>query len=127
MPPQALLAWLAIVPLAIANGLLREKLLVPAVGVVAGNLLSGTILSMLIVLVAVAGTSWYGLSAPWTIGAAWLVLTLAFEFAFGRLVAHKTWSELFAAYTFKDGNIWPLVLAVILAAPWIATRMRGLS
>ena len=53
-----------------------------------------------------------------------LFLTLAFEFSFG-LLRGKTMAELFSAYAFKDGNIWPLVLAVTAMAPWLAAKLRG--
>ena len=56
----------------------------------------------------------------------WLCLTLTFEFSFGRFVQHETWSTLFEAYTFKDGNLWPLVLVVTALAPLLAARVRGL-
>jgi hypothetical protein len=35
------------------------------------------------------------------------------------------WAELFEAYTFEDGNIWPVVLLVTLFAPLIAVRGCG--
>ena len=54
------------------------------------------------------------------------MLTLVFEFSFGRLAQHKTWAELMEAYTFKGGNIWPLVLVATFIAPWLAARVRGL-
>jgi hypothetical protein len=57
----------------------------------------------------------------------WLVLTLAFEFAFGRLLQHKPWPELLEAYTLKGGNIWPVVLIIIVLAPFIAARLRGVA
>jgi hypothetical protein len=54
------------------------------------------------------------------IGTFWFCLTLAFEFGFGHLVQHKSWPDLLQAYTFKDGNIGPLVLLVTLLAPAVA-------
>jgi hypothetical protein len=32
-------------------------------------------------------------------------------------------SELLAAYTFKDGNLWPVVLLAVLVAPYAAARL----
>jgi hypothetical protein len=29
------------------------------------------------------------------------------------------------AYTFKDGNMWPLVLVITFLAPLVAHRLRG--
>jgi hypothetical protein len=125
---KAVTLWLAVLALAMANGIAREELLVPALGPFAALVASGIILSACVFLVALAAAPWYGRlgSAQWLgIGVLWLAMTLAFEFGFGRLVQHKTWAELFEAYTFKGGNMWPLVLLVVLLAPWAAARLRG--
>jgi hypothetical protein len=126
---KALTLWLAILLLAIINGTLREKALIPALGQGPGLVASGAILSACIFLVAWAGAPWYGAvpSQRWLlIGGFWLLLTLVFEFSFGRLAEHKTWAELMEAYTFKGGNIWPLVLLATFIAPWLAAKVRGL-
>lgn len=52
------------------------------------------------------------------IGRAWLTLTVAFEFTFGRLVAKKSWRELASEYNLAEGRAWPAVLA------WLATGPR---
>ena len=125
---KALALWLAILVLAVLNGALREMALIPAVGSFAGLVASGLILSALIFLVAFVALPWFGtLPAAqwWAVGLGWLLLTLLFEFGFGRVVEHKTWPELFEAYTFKGGNIWPLVLLAALVAPWAAAKARG--
>ncbi len=125
---KALALWFAILALAVINGVLREKILVPTLGKPTGLLLSGFFLMACIWCVAWAGLPWFGpLTArqALSIGAAWLVLTLAFEFGFGRLAQHKTWPELLEAYTFRGGNLWPLVLLVTVLAPWSAAKTRG--
>lgn len=125
---KALVLWLAILVLAVINGAAREKLFIPALGNTAGLITSGMILASCIFLVAWLGVPWYGRLAgmQWLqIGAFWLVLTLLFEFGFGRLVQHQTWAELLEAYRFKGGNIWPLVLVVTLISPWCAAKIRA--
>jgi hypothetical protein len=102
----------------------------PAMGSFGALIASGAILSACIVAVAFLAAPWVGRqpSVQWVrIGLFWLLLTLAFEFAFGRLVQHKPWTELLAAYAFKGGNIWPLVLIVTLLAPWLGAKWRGLA
>ena len=126
---KALVLWLGILVLAMLNGVLREKALIPAMETFAGLIASGIFLSACIVLVAYLAAPWYGpLGSPqvWLIGLFWLVLTLFFEFGFGRFVQHKDWAQLLQAYTFKGGNLWPVVLAVTLLSPWLAARLRGL-
>ena len=125
---KAAALWFAVLALAMANGIAREKVLVPAIGPFAALVASGIILSACVFLVALAAAPWYGRlsSMRWLgVGVFWLAMTLAFEFGFGRLVQHKGWTELFEAYTFKGGNIWPLVLLVVLLAPWAAAKLRG--
>ena len=123
---KAVLLWLAILVLAMLNGLLREAVLIPRLGRFEALVASGLLLSLLILLVAVIGAPWYGTPGPnpWTIGALWLALTLSFEFGFGRLVQQRPWPELLAPYTFRGGNLWPLVLAVTAAAPRLAAWAR---
>jgi hypothetical protein len=124
---KAFALWLVVLMLAIANGLFREAVLVPALGRFAGLVTSGILLSLLILLVALLAAPWYGrLQAGryWLIGAMWLVLTLVFEFGMGRLVQHKPWHELLDAYTFSGGNVWPAVLLMVFVAPRLAAWAR---
>ncbi len=119
--------WLVILVLAFANGALRELLLLPWLGYPWALLLSGLLLGACVVLV-----TWFSLAAmklekaaqAFAVGVVWLVLTLVFEFTFGRFVQGKPWSELLDAYTFARGNLWPLVLLVILLSPLAVHRLR---
>ena len=125
---KAFAIWLGILVLAVANGTLREAVLIPALGKPSGLVLSGVLLTTLILVVAYLALPWFG-PAPvaryFAIGLSWLCLTLAFEFTMGRLIQGKPWSQLLEAYTFKGGNIWPVVLLATVAAPYIAARIRG--
>ena len=124
---RVFLAWLAILPLAIANGAFREAVLVPHLGKSLAFAASGLLLALGIVLVAVVLARWLalGVRVRWThVGATWLALTLVFEFGFGALRG-QSWSQMLAPYTFSDGNLWPLVLAATFFAPLIAERLRG--
>lgn len=126
---KALVLWCGILVLAFANGALRTAVLIPSFGSTAGLVSSGLILCACIFGVAWFAAPWYGrqTSTRWLlIGAFWLVLTLIFEFGVGRLIEHKSWAELLEAYTFKGGNIWPLVLVAAFIAPWCAAKARGL-
>lgn len=124
---KALVIWASILVLAAANGALREFVLVPGVGTPAAFVLSGLLLSSLIIGVAYLSLPWLRISRPvelWAVGLGWLALTLVFEFLFGLWLG-KSWPELLEAYTFKGGNIWPVVLAVTALAPNIAAQLRG--
>lgn len=119
--------WSAILVLAILNGTLREEFLVPSLGAFSAQLASGLILSLVIFVVAyvaVPGFGPVGARGYWTIGGAWLAMTLVFEFSFGLYVQRREMAELLQAYTFRGGNIWPLVLASTLVAPRVAAALR---
>ncbi len=124
---KAFAVWVIILLLAILNGVFRESVLLPKLGAPSGLILSGVALSTLILAAAYLALPWLGnrhASHLWGIGFGWLVLTLVFEFSFG-LWQGKSWPTLLEAYTFKDGNIWPLVLIVVAVAPSVAARLRG--
>lgn len=124
---KILLWWLAILPLAVLNGLLRESVLLPVVGTVAAFITSGVILSCCIFAVAWLALANIRLRTAqhyWWMGVIWLLLTLVFEFAFGLGVQHQDMATLLAAYTFNDGNIWPVVLLVTLVSPRLAAHFR---
>jgi hypothetical protein len=126
--PRAVAAWLLILALAMLNGALREAVLLQNLSRPVASVLSGLLLSSVVLIVAVALARWLKLDAPSrcvSIGLLWLCLTLTFEFGFGAAVQGRSWAEMLEAYTFKDGNIWPLVLVVTFFAPLVAARIRS--
>lgn len=124
---KSLLLWLAILVMAVLNGLVREYLLAPALGAVAGMVLSGVLLAGLVFVMTYLALPWLGRRSGWqwgVMGLGWLMLTLGFEFGFG-LGRGLTSEVLLQAYTFRGGNLWPLVLLVTAVSPWLAARLRG--
>ena len=115
--------------IAIANGTFREARLRPRLGERKAHIVSTILLSLLIGVV-----SW--LTMPWIapassaeavgVGTEWLLMTLIFEFGFGRLVAKKSWSELLSDYHLTAGRIWVLVLITTFMAPLAMAHCRGL-
>jgi hypothetical protein len=125
--PKAIGIWLLILGCAFLNGALREMVLVPALGSPAAPLLSGVLLCACILAVSLALVPRLGtlrVSQCLHLGLLWLALTLAFEISFG-LLRHQGWSTILEAYTFRNGNIWPVALLVTLIAPLMAARLRG--
>ena len=45
----------------------------------------------------------------------------------GLAVTNGAMREAVEAFTFKDGTLWPVVLLITLAAPYIAARLRRLA
>jgi hypothetical protein len=125
---KAFALWLLILLLAIANGALREGVLLKSLERSTAFTVSGLLLITCILAVALLSIGWLGrltLAQYALVGVFWLGLTLAFEFGFG-LLRGQSMSALLDAYRFKDGNIWPIVLAVTAAAPLFAAYLRGL-
>lgn len=122
--------WAAFIPIAIINGLIREKVLAPTLGSRLALPLSGLSCAALFFLLVYFSLPWLG---PLTsrrcavIGATWLVATVAFEFFFGSLVAGKPWRELLQAYDPTTGNLWLLVLLVIALSPVCVAALRGVG
>ena len=124
---NAISGWVLILLFAIGNGVVREALLMPALGAVAGMVSSGLLLIAAVWLVSYLLLRLRPVRLPvhglW-LGVGWLVATLAFEFGFGMVVQGKALAELLAAYSFAGGNLWPLVLLSVLIAPYLLTRQQ---
>lgn len=121
---RAMLVWLLLCAVAVANGTVRQFLLVPAVGPYAGHVLSSVSLSLLILLVAWLSIRWIGpatVQQAWLVGVLWLSATVAFEFLAGHYLFRNPWAKLLADYDVRQGRVWVLVLVATLLAPrWAA-------
>ena len=125
---RALLAWLALCAVAVANGTVRQFLLLPAVGSYAGHVISSVTLSLLILLVAWLSIRWIGpatVRQAWLVGFLWLSATVAFEFLAGHYLFRNPWPKLLADYDVRQGRVWVVVLVATLLAPRWAAGARG--
>ena len=101
--------WISFIPLAIINGLFRKKCLVALYGNDSALALSGASCALLYILLVYAFLPWFGpltLHHHILIGIFWLVMTVLFEFFFGRFIAQKPWNELLQAHNIFSGNLW---------------------
>jgi hypothetical protein len=124
---RAVLVWLLLCAVAVANGTVRQFLLLPAVGPYAGHVLSSVSLSLLILLVAWLSIRWIGpatVQQAWLVGVLWLSATVAFEFLAGHYLFGNPWSKLLADYDVRQGRVWVVVLLATLVAPRCAARTR---
>ena len=129
MIARALAIWLALAAVAFANGTFRVVVLTRPLGEDVARVVSTILLAALILALSWASIRWIApgsASDALAVGLLWLVLTVAFEFALGRLVSHKPWTELLADYNVLRGRIWPLALLVIAVAPYFTARWRQL-
>ncbi len=121
--------WLILVVAAIANGVVRDLALTPVIGEEAALPLSGVTLSILVLGISFVSVSFLRLSRPAAfilVGISWVLLTLAFEFLFGRFVVGKSWDSIMKVFNVADGNLFVVVLLVTAISPWLTARWRGL-
>jgi hypothetical protein len=126
---KAVLVWLALLVIAIANGAIREAFLVSRFGAAIAHGISTATLCVAILLVAFAAVRWihpHTAVAALQVGALWVALVLTFEFGFGHFVARKSWAELLADYNLFRGRVWVFVPAVTLISLLVAARARKL-
>lgn len=123
-------AWLGGAGIGVTNGIAREAVL--------GSRVSEPVRHQISTATAIAAFASYfrALQRRWPlrsdgealrVGGAWLVLTLAFEFAFGRLVGKLSWSEMLADYDVRRGRTWPLVLTWLAVGPAVTRRRASRS
>ncbi len=78
--------WVIIFAVAIFNGIVREKIIIPAIGFNLALPISGLILSVLVLLIVMIFIPYIRVKQArhyFVIGLFWLSLTLVFEFIFG--------------------------------------------
>lgn len=124
---RAVVAWFALMVLAIANGTMREFLLTPRVGPRLGHVLSTLLLCAFVFDLAWSLMPWIGArqsADAWEMGALWVALTLGFEFLVGHYVFRNSWEELLADYNISGGRIWVLVSITTFIAPRLALITR---
>ena len=124
---KSFLVWLLFIPLAIANGVLRDLVLTSALGDMLGRAVSSLTLSFLILGLTLLLVDRLGVNTRagyLVVGAFWLVLTLLFEVSFFVLVMGHPMDELLQDYDIFRGRLWLIVLAATFFAPLLAGKMR---
>ena len=61
------------------------------------------------------------------IGVVWVVLTIVFEVAFGRLVVKSSWERIRSDYDLPHGGLLPIGLVALAGSPLVASRLRGMD
>jgi hypothetical protein len=124
---KAILMWLLLLVVMMGNGVLRVLVLQPRLGeslARQGACLSGIVLILVMTGLFMRRLGPFSRGELLKIGALWLVLTVAFEFLFGRFVTGASWEALLAEYDLRRGRLWPLVLSTTLIAPWLWSVVR---
>jgi hypothetical protein len=128
---RALLVWLLLLVVAVAAAAIRTGVLEPRLGEskahVVGTIAVVAVFALLIWLVIGWITPTVRPANLLLVGLLWLVLTVLFEFGFGRYVMGHSWSKLLADYNVCAGRLWVLVLLTVLFWPLLAGMLRGRS
>jgi hypothetical protein len=124
---RAALVWMLIILAETLHGLLRELFIAPQLGDLRARQLSVVTGSALIFLIAWATARWMGARsrvAQLEVGAMWIVLTVAFEFALGRAMG-LGWDRILADYNPARGGFMILGMVFMFFAPLLAARLRS--
>ena len=117
-----ILAWIPMVLIAIANGMIREAnygkqlsdLRAHQISTLTGVFLFGVYIWGLTHVLSITSTG-----QAVAIGLIWLAMTITFEFLFGHYVAKHSWNTLLADYNVLKGRLWAVVLIWVAIAPLV--------
>ena len=119
------LVWLAIIPLAILNGGLRQEILNPLLGEkiaqpISGILLCGIIFVVVYFFLKVKNWSY---KKCCLVGLIWMGLTVCFETIFGMAIGESL-QTLANAYNITTGNLWLIVVIFMGVVPALVKKIR---
>jgi len=124
-----LLAWFPMLLLAIFNGIIREAVYKKAVGDLTAHQISTfTLMILFAVYIRYFLVKFPPASATEaiSIGVLWVVLTLLFEFGFGRYRGNS-WATLLGEYNLFQGRLWILIPVWVLVAPYLFYLLFSIS
>ena len=119
------LLWLPMLLIAIANGALREFVFKKYVSNLPAHQLSTiTLIILFAVYIGFVINRFPPASSRQAIfiGLVWVVLSLIFEFGFGRYRG-RSWPQLFEDYNLLKGRIWILIPLWLAIAPYIFYKL----
>jgi hypothetical protein len=125
---RAIGVWVLVIVAEVLHGIARTLLLSPLVGDFRARQIAVFTGSIIILALAVTFIRWIRPSdvrEAVYVGVLWLVLTLTFEIAFGRLVVGASWDRIASDYDLLRGGLLPIGLLVLTAAPLLAAKWRG--
>ena len=84
--------------------------------------------SLIILLITFACIDWIPARDTRTlllVGSTWMVLTIGYEMALGRIAFDRSWSEIASDFDLFQGKLLPLGLVFLLFAPLLTAWLRG--
>ena len=125
---RATLIWFAIAAAEVVHGVLRVKYLNRRVGDRRARQIGVFTGSAIIFAIAWWSSPWIGAvtrSDQLGVGLLWLVLMLAFDIGFGRLVFHASWERIASEFEPRRGGLLGFGMTFLFFAPLLIAVLRG--
>jgi hypothetical protein len=125
---RALAVWFILIVAESLHGTLRQLLLAPLLGDLRARQLSVFTGSLIILGLTYLVIHWLRAETMkdlLAIGLLWVVLTVAFELALGRLMLGFPWERLLADYDLRAGGLILFGFGFLFLAPLIAFKLRN--
>jgi hypothetical protein len=122
-----LAAWLPMIPLAIANGALRDLWYGRRMDELRAHQVATMSALALFTAYMAAVFAWHPVASgaqALAVGAVWFLLTIAFEFLVGHFVARHPWRRLLHDYDLAAGRVWVSIPLWLLLGPWVLFRLQ---
>lgn len=126
MEIKYILLWLPMIILAFANATLRELVIIKHFSEFRAHQISTIILIFLCAIYiwfVLPSLNILNFKQALLIGLIWVLLTVVFEFALGRLTG-ESWDYLFQNYNLFAGRIWLLFLFSLFILPYLFNLIR---
>jgi hypothetical protein len=127
---RAIAVWLILIAAEIIHGIVRSILLAPRVGDMRARQIGVFTGSLVNLGIAHVFIRWIGARttrALGGIGVVWVMLTVVFEVAFGRLVMRSSWERLRSDYDLAHGGLPPIGLVALAGSLLVAARLRRME
>ncbi|HEX2665174.1 MAG TPA: hypothetical protein VHM93_20255 [Candidatus Acidoferrum sp.] len=127
---RAIAVWLAVTAVEFVHGTLRWIFLRPRAGDFLWRqiaVFTGSVLFLVIVYVCEPWMALRSFADCLRVGLPWVVLTLAFEWNFGRYVVGRSWESIAAEYNLSHRGLMPAGQAIFAMTPWIRWRLLEAS
>jgi hypothetical protein len=126
---KAFLIWLVMAVAEVLHGIARVGFLNRRVGDHRARQIGVFTGSAIILFIAWFTVPWIGASSVGqlvSIGAFWLVLMLAFEIGFGRLVFRASWQRIAEDFDPRRGGLLVIGMLIVFDAPILVAKLRHL-
>ena len=127
---RAIAVWLVLIAAEMIHGVVRSILLTPRVGDMQARQIGVFTGSLMNLGITHFFMQWIGARTTRAlvgVGVVWVVLTVVFEVAFGRLVMRSTWERIRSDYDLPHGGLLPIGLVALAGSPLVAAQVRRLD